>query len=162
MSLYDIPVTNIFGEAASLEPYRDKVMLIVNVASKCGFTPQYNGLEALYKKYRDRGFVVLGFPCSQFANQEPESEPQIAQFCKRTFGVTFPMFAKVLVNGPEAHPLFRHLTEAKPGFLSTRSIKWNFTKFLVDRQGNVTRRFGSLTKPESLERHVEALLGDVG
>jgi glutathione peroxidase len=159
MSLYDIDVTTIQGQVESLGVHRGKVMLIVNVASRCGFTPQYEGLEALYRKHRDRGFVVLGFPCDQFGHQEPGGEAEIAQFCERTFGVSFPMFAKVNVNGPGAHPLFRRLTAAKRGFLWTRRIKWNFTKFLVDREGVVKRRFGSLTKPESLERHVEALLG---
>jgi glutathione peroxidase len=159
MSLYDINVTTIKGKTESLDVYRGQAMLIVNVASRCGFTPQYKGLEALYQQYRDRGFVILGFPCDQFGNQEPGPETEIAQFCELNFGVSFPLFAKVLVNGPEAHPLFQYLTKAKRGFLGTRAIKWNFTKFLVDRQGNVTRRFGSMTKPESLHRHVEALLG---
>ena len=159
MSLYDIDVTTIKGQHESLNVYRGKAMLIVNVASRCGFTPQYKGLEALYQRYRDRGFVLLGFPCDQFGNQEPGPEAEIVQFCELNFGVSFPLFAKVLVNGPEAHPLFRYLTEARRGFLGTRAIKWNFTKFLIDRQGNVARRFGSMTKPESLHRQVEALLG---
>jgi glutathione peroxidase len=159
MPLYDIDVTTIKGQTETLGVYRGQAMLIVNVASRCGFTPQYKGLDALYRKYRDRGFVILGFPCDQFGNQEPGSEAEIATFCEVNFGVSFPLFAKVLVNGPDAHPLFRHLTETKRGLLGTRSIKWNFTKFLVDRQGNVTRRFGPLTKPERLYRPVEAILG---
>jgi glutathione peroxidase len=159
MSLYDIPVTNIRGQTETLETYRGKVLLIVNVASRCGFTPQYEGLEALYRKQRERGLVILGFPCDQFGNQEPGAEAEIAQFCSLNFGVSFPMFAKVLVNGPDAHPLFRYLTNARRGLFWTRAIKWNFTKFLLDRQGNVVKRYGPLTKPERLERRVEALLG---
>ena len=159
MNLYDIPVTTIRGQSETLDGYRGKVLVIVNVASRCGFTPQYEGLEALYRKHREQGLVVLGFPCDQFGNQEPGAEAEIAQFCSLKFGVSFPMFAKVLVNGADAHPLFRYLTNARRGVFWTRAIKWNFTKFLVDRQGNVVKRYGSLTKPERLERRVEALLG---
>jgi glutathione peroxidase len=158
MSLYDIRVTTIRGQTEALEVHRGKVLLIVNVASRCGFTPQYAGLEALYQKYRDRGLVILGFPCDQFGNQEPGGEAEIAQFCSLNFGVSFPMFAKVHVNGADAHPLFKHLTAERRGLFWTRSIKWNFTKFLVDRHGNVVKRFGSLTRPERLHRPIEALL----
>ena len=159
MSLYDIPVTTIRGKTESLEAYRGKVLLVINVASRCGFTPQYEGLEKLYRKYRDRGFVILGFPCDQFGNQEPGGEAEIAQFCSLNFGVSFPMFAKVHVNGADAHPLFKHLTAERRGLLWSRSIKWNFTKFLIDRHGQAVKRFGSLTKPQRLEPRIEALLG---
>jgi glutathione peroxidase len=158
MSLYDIPVTTIRGQTETLDDYRGKVLLIVNVASRCGFTPQYQGLETLYRKHRERGLVILGFPCDQFGNQEPGAETEIEKFCTLKFGVSFPMFAKVFVNGPDAHSLYRYLTSARRGVFWTRAIKWNFTKFLVDRHGNVTNRFGSLTRPERLERRVEALL----
>ena len=159
MSFYDIPVITIRGQTETLGIYRGKVLLIVNAASRCGFTPQYEGLEALYRKHRERGLVILGFPCDQFGRQEPGAEAEIEQFCSLNFGVSFPMFAKVLVNGPDAHPLFRYLTNARQGLFWTRAIKWNFTKFLVDRQGNVVKRFGSLTRPERLDSRIEALLG---
>jgi glutathione peroxidase len=159
-SIYDIPVTTIDGAPAALEPYRGKVLLVVNVASKCGFTPQYAGLEELYRTYRDRGLVVLGFPCNQFMWQEPGDDNDIKSFCALKYNVTFPMFAKVDVNGRSAHPLYKHLKSAARGFLWSRAIKWNFTKFLVDRTGTVVRRFAPMTKPHKLARHIEKLLAE--
>jgi len=156
--LYDIPVTAIDGTPQTLGPYRGRVMLIVNVARKCGFTSQYAGLESLYKEYKDRGLVVLGFPCNQFLKQEPGSDAEIRQFCSLKYNVTFPMFAKVEVNGRNAHILYQYLKAEKRGMLWTRSIKWNFTKFLVDRLGNVVSRYSAFTKPEKLKRHIESLL----
>ena len=141
------------------ETYKGKVVIIVNTASKCGFTPQFEGLEKLYSTYKDRGLVVLGFPCNQFGGQEPGDEQQIATFCQTRFAVTFPMFAKVEVNGAQAHPLFQFLTQAKPGILNTESIKWNFTKFLINRQGEVVGRYAPTTKPSDLLAEIEALLG---
>jgi glutathione peroxidase len=158
-SIYDIPVTTIDGTPATLAEYRGKVMLVVNVASKCGFTPQYAGLEELYRKYRERGLVVLGFPCNQFLWQEPGDGDAIKSFCTLKYNVTFPMFAKVDVNGSSAHPLYKHLKHAARGSLGTKSIKWNFTKFLVGRDGKVVRRYGTATKPESLAADIEKLLG---
>ena len=158
MSLFEIPVTALDGTTQTLEQYRGKVLLIVNVASKCAFTSQYAGLEALYRKYADRGLVVLGFPCNQFNHQEPGTEADIKQFCSLKYDVTFPVFAKLNVNGAEAHPLYRHLKAAARGTLGTQGIKWNFTKFLVDRDGNVVERFGMFTKPKSIEADVEKLL----
>jgi len=154
VALFDIPVTTIEGRKETLEAYRGRVLLIVNVASKCGFTGQYAGLEALYQKYRDDGLVVLGFPCDQFLNQEPGSEAEIQQFCSLTYAVTFPMYAKVKVNGSETHPLYQNLKSARSGSLWTRSIKWNFTKFLIGRDGSVVKRFGTLVTGKSLERDV--------
>lgn len=158
-SLYDLPLTAIDGTQRSLAEYRGRVLLVVNVASRCGFTGQYAGLESLYRAYRDRGLVVLGFPCNQFLGQEPGGEQDIAQFCTRDFGVTFPMFAKVEVNGPNAHPLYRHLKAAKAGLLGSRGVKWNFTKFLIDRNGAVVGRFGPMTSPKALAARIESLLG---
>jgi glutathione peroxidase len=158
-SIYDIPVTALDGTATTLAPYRGKVMLVVNVASKCGFTPQYAGLEELYRTYKDRGLVVLGFPCNQFMGQEPGDGAEIQSFCSLKYNVTFPMFAKVDVNGRNAHPLYKHLKDAARGFLWSRAIKWNFTKFLVDREGNVVRRFATMTKPHKLASAIEKLLG---
>jgi len=157
-SIYDIKVKTINGEETTLEPYKGKVLLIVNVASKCGYTPQYDGLETLHEKYKDQGLVVLGFPCNQFGSQEPGSEAEIQNFCRVNFGVTFPMFSKINVNGEETHPLYRYLKSEQPGILGTEAIKWNFTKFLVDKEGNVVERFGSSTKPKELEEKIEALL----
>lgn len=157
-TIYDFKVKTIEGKETTLEQYRDKVMLIVNVASKCGFTPQYDGLEALYKKYKDKGLVVLGFPCNQFSAQEPGTEEEIQNFCRVNFGVTFPMFAKIKVNGDDTHPLYVHLKSEQPGILGSEMIKWNFTKFLVDKEGNVVQRFGSSTKPKALEEDIEKLL----
>jgi glutathione peroxidase len=158
MSVYDFTVKTIRGEEQSLADYRGKVLLIVNTASKCGFTPQYKELEELYEQYRDRGFVVLGFPCNQFGHQEPGTEEEIEQFCQVNYGVTFPMFAKVDVNGENAHPLFQYLKEKAPGVFGTKAIKWNFTKFLVDRNGNVVARFASQTKPSELKSEIEKWL----
>lgn len=152
MDLYDIPMKTIEGEATTLGRYRGSLLLIVNVASRCGFTPQYKGLEALYQKYKDRGLVVLGFPCNQFGSQEPASEAEIRTFCDMNYGVTFPMFAKIDVNGPHAHPLYRHLKAAKKGWLGREDIAWNFTKFLVGREGEVLRRYSSRRTPETIEK----------
>ena len=154
-SIYSIGVKTIDGASTTLEPYRGKVMLIVNTASKCGFTSQFAGLETLYRRYKGRGFVVLGFPCNQFASQEPLSEPQIRNFCQVNYGVTFPMFAKIDVNGPNAHPLYSHLKQSAPGILRSEAIKWNFTKFLVDREGRVVRRYAPSTKPEEIASDIE-------
>ncbi|SFA40269.1 glutathione peroxidase [Parageobacillus thermantarcticus] len=158
MSIYDFTAKTIRGEEQSLADYKGKVLLIVNTASKCGFTPQYKELQELYEQYRNRGFVVLGFPCNQFGNQEPGTEEEIEQFCQVNYGVTFPMFAKVDVNGEQAHPLFRYLTEKAPGVFGTKAIKWNFTKFLIDRNGNVVARFAPQTKPSELKSEIEKLL----
>ncbi len=157
-SIYDIPVTALDGTTGTLAPYRGQVMLVVNVASRCGFTPQYAGLEALYRTYKDRGFAVLGFPCNQFLWQEPGDADAIAAFCTVERGATFPVFAKLRVNGSQTHPLFRHLKAARRGLLGTRAIKWNFTKFLVNRGGKVVGRFGALTRPEALAGRIETLL----
>jgi glutathione peroxidase len=157
-SVYDFEAARLSGEATPLKAYEGKVMLIVNTASKCGFTPQYAGLERLYKLYADKGLVVLGFPCNQFGHQEPGSEDEIAEFCQLNYGVSFPMFAKVDVNGDDAHPLFRHLKAEAPGLLGSKSIKWNFTKFLVDKQGRVVKRFAPNDAPEKLGPEIEALL----
>ncbi|MCX7216142.1 MAG: glutathione peroxidase [Burkholderiales bacterium] len=156
--LYDIPLTRIDGTQTSLAEYRNKVALIVNTASQCGFTPQYAGLEALYRKYKDQGFVVLGFPCNQFGAQEPGDEAQIAGFCELNYGVTFPMFAKVDVNGPNTHPLFVALKKEAKGVLGSEAIKWNFTKFLLDRSGQVADRMAPLSTPQSLDGLVYQLL----
>ena len=157
-SLDGIEVRTIDGKAETLAKHAGKTLLVVNVASKCGFTPQYAGLEALWRKYRDRGLVVLGFPCDQFGHQEPGSEEEIQAFCSRTYGVTFPMFAKVDVNGANAHPLYRQLKKAAPGLLGTEAIKWNFTKFLVDRDGNVVERYAPNAEPASLAGDIGKLL----
>ena len=157
-SIYDFKVKTIEGKETTLETYKGKVMLIVNVASKCGYTPQYDGLESLYKKYKEKGLVILGFPCNQFSSQEPGSEKEIQNFCRVNFGVTFPMFAKINVNGDQTHPLYRYLKSQQPGIFGSESIKWNFTKFLIDKEGNVLERFGSSTKPRSLEDIIEKLL----
>lgn len=146
------------GEPVSLEQYAGKVLLIVNTASECGFTPQYAGLQKLHETYAARGLDVLGFPCNQFGKQEPGDAAQIGSFCEKNFGVTFPMFAKIDVNGANAHPLYRWLTDEAPGLLGIEAIKWNFTKFLVDREGNVVKRYAPLTKPEAIEADIEKLL----
>lgn len=156
--LFRLPVVTIDGEETSLEAWRGRVLLIVNVASACGFTPQYEGLQALHHKYADRGLTVLGFPCNQFGKQEPACERDIKQFATEKYGVSFPLFAKIDVNGKHAHPLFQQLKRAAPGLLGTEAIKWNFTKFLLDRSGNVVARFGTRTKPSELEREIEKLL----
>ena len=157
-SIYDIPVTDIHGKEQKLDQYKDKVLLIVNTASKCGFTPQYKGLEAVYKKMHARGLDVLGFPCNQFGAQEPGSEDEIESFCEINYGVTFPLFAKVDVNGDNATPLYQYLKKARPGVLGSEAIKWNFTKFLVDRSGKVLKRYAPQTKPEDMQRDIEAAL----
>jgi glutathione peroxidase len=151
MSIYDFEVKTINGETISMNMFQNKVLLIVNVASKCGFTSQYEGLENLYEKYKNKGFAILGFPCNQFMNQEPLNEDDIKSFCSITYGVTFPMFAKIDVNGEHTHPLYAYLKEAQKGLLGIEAIKWNFTKFLVDKSGIVVNRFAPATKPESLE-----------
>ncbi|MCI0704579.1 MAG: glutathione peroxidase [Planctomycetia bacterium] len=159
MNLYDVSVTTIDGQTQTLDVYRDKVLLVVNVASKCGFTPQYAGLEALYREYKDRGLVVLGFPCNQFMHQEPGDEAEIAKFCSLKYDVTFPMFAKVNVNGTDTHPLYKLLKNERRGFLWTRAIKWNFTKFLINRSGEVIARYSAFTPPAKLARRIDKLLG---
>jgi glutathione peroxidase len=158
-SAWDFEATSIAGEPQPLSRFRGKVALIVNTASKCGLTPQYEGLQQLYDRYRDRGFVVLGFPSNQFANQEPGSNDEIAQFCQLNFGVSFPMFARIDVNGDDAHPLFEFLKKSKPGALGIESIKWNFSKFLVDRDGRVVARYSPTTEPAAIAADVERLLG---
>ncbi len=157
-SIYDFSVDDIAGKPVALERYRGKVLLIVNTASKCGFTPQYKGLEALYRKYRSQGLEVLGFPCNQFGAQEPGSAEEIESFCEINYGVTFPLFAKVDVNGDDAAPLYRHLKRERPGLLGSEAIKWNFTKFLVDREGKVVERYAPNTEPAALSADVENLL----
>jgi len=158
-ALYDIDLTDIDGRTQKLGAFAGKALLVVNVASRCGFTPQYQGLEALWRRYRDRGFVVLGFPCDQFGHQEPGDEAEIKNFCAGNYDVTFPLFAKTEVNGEGAHPLYRALKSAAPGLIGTQAIKWNFTKFLVDRQGEAVRRRAPTVKPEDLAEEIEALLG---
>jgi glutathione peroxidase len=158
MNVYDIDLTTLDGKPQKMEAYRGKTLLVVNVASQCGFTPQYAGLQALYDKYRDKGFAILGFPCDQFGHQEPGSEAEIGAFCQKNYGVTFPMFAKTEVNGANAHPLYRHLKGEKPGVLGTEAIKWNFTKFLVGPDGTVLKRYAPTDKPEAIEKDVAALL----
>ena len=155
---YEFEATSLDGKPVRLQEFTGKPLLIVNTASKCGFTPQYTGLEALYQRYRDRGLVVLGFPCNQFGEQEPGTASEIGAFCEKNYGVSFPMFAKVDVNGDSAHPLYQWLKEAAPGLLGSKAIKWNFTKFLVDRSGSVKARFAPTTKPEDLVSDIEALL----
>jgi glutathione peroxidase len=157
VSLYDIPLKMIDGSTVTLERWRGKALLIVNVASHCGFTPQYKGLEELYRRHQDR-LVVLGFPCNQFRKQEPGSESQILAFCSQEYDVTFPLFAKVDVNGPNAHPLYRVLKAAKRGLLGRKSIAWNFTKFLVSKNGEVLRRYGPRRTPEAIEKDLVDVL----
>ncbi len=157
-SIYDFSVDDIHGKQQKLADYKDKVLLVVNVASKCGFTPQYKGLEALYEKMHARGLEVLGFPCNQFGAQEPGSEDEIAQFCEINYGVTFPLFAKIDVNGGDAAPLYQHLKKARPGLLGSEAIKWNFTKFLVDRNGKVVERYAPNVEPEAIAGDIEKLL----
>ncbi|KHT59775.1 glutathione peroxidase [Alteromonas macleodii] len=158
MALYEHAITLNNGEQTTLEQYKGKVLLIVNTASKCGFTPQYEGLESLYNKYNDKGFEILGFPCDQFGHQEPGSDEDIAQFCSLNFGVSFPLFKKTNVNGPDANPLFEELKNEAPGLLGTKRIKWNFTKFLVNAQGKVLKRYAPTVKPEAIEKDIAKLL----
>jgi glutathione peroxidase len=159
-ALYDLPVRTIDGTMTTLAPYRGQVLLIVNTASECGLTPQYTGLESLHRELAPRGFAVLGFPCNQFGAQEPGNDADIKTFCSTNYDVTFPMFAKIDVNGETTHPLFRLLKGEQPGVLGTEAIKWNFTKFLVGRDGTVLRRFAPTDTPESLRADVEKALGD--
>ena len=157
-SVYDFEADTIMGFPKSLSDFRGRVLLIVNTASKCGFTPQYADLQALYERYHERGFEVLGFPCNQFMNQEPGDGTEIAQFCQVNYGVTFPMFAKIDVNGSDTHPLFAYLKAEAPGALGLKRVKWNFTKFLVDREGRVVKRFEPNVEPGSIAPDIEALL----
>ena len=157
-SIYDFKASRLNGEEEQLDTYRGKVLLIVNTASECGYTPQYAGLETLYRNLGVRGLVVLGFPCNQFGTQEPGDAAAIGQFCQSNFGVSFPMFAKIDVNGDNAHPLYNYLKHEAAGLLGTEAIKWNFTKFLVDRNGKVVERYAPATKPEDLTQAIEALL----
>ena len=157
-TITEIPVTTAGGELADLSEFAGKVLLIVNVASKCGFTPQYTGLEELHRRYGERGFEVLGFPCNQFGAQEPGDAAEIASFCSLTYDVTFPVFGKIDVNGADAAPLYRWLKKQAPGLFGTEGIKWNFTKFLIDREGNVVERYAPQTKPEDIAADIERLL----
>jgi len=157
-AIHEFTVERLEGGSQSLGDYAGQVLLIVNTASQCGFTPQYQGLEALYQRYRERGLVVLGFPCNQFGAQEPGAAAEIASFCQKNYGVSFPMFAKVEVNGDHAHPLYQYLKKAAPGLLGSEGIKWNFTKFLVNRQGEVTGRYAPATAPEAMATDIEELL----
>jgi glutathione peroxidase len=159
MSLYDITVNTIDGATLQLSDYRSQVLLVVNVASKCGFTSQYAGLEELYRRYREHGFAILGFPCDQFSHQEPGDEAEIKKFCTLTYDITFPLFAKIEVNGSNTHPLYAYLKKARPGFLGSEAIKWNFTKFLVGRSGEVLKRYASIDTPEKIEADLRQLLG---
>jgi len=160
MNVFDYSATALDGTPLDLSRYRGKVLLIVNTASACGFTPQYKGLEAVYRQFQARGAEVLGFPCNQFGHQERGSEAEIGAFCEKNFGVSFPLFAKIDVNGAEAHPLFRYLKQAAPGVLGTERIKWNFTKFLVNRDGDVVKRYAPQTKPEAIAADIEKLLAN--
>jgi len=156
--LYDIICQSITGAKEALSTYQDKVLLIVNTASQCGFTPQFQGLEALYQQYRPQGFEILGFPCNQFGSQDPGSNDDILHFCQTKYGVSFPMFAKIEVNGPNTHPLYQFLKNQAPGLMGSEAIKWNFTKFLVDQSGNVQDRFAPTTKPEDIAPAIQKLL----
>jgi glutathione peroxidase len=156
-SFYNFSATTLFGQKVNMNTYKGKTILVVNTASKCGLTPQYEGLETLYKKYKDKGFVILGFPCNQFANQEPGDEKAISETCYTNYGVTFPMFAKVDVNGENAHPIFKYLKKELGGLFGSM-IKWNFTKFLIDSEGKPVKRFAPTTKPEAIEQYLEGIL----
>ena len=156
-NFHQFTATSLQGKEINTESYKGKVVLVLNTASKCGFTPQYEGLEKLYKEYKDKGLVILGFPCNQFGGQEPGSEKEISEGCLINYGVSFPMFSKVEVNGPNAHPIFKYLKSELKGFPGN-NVKWNFTKFLVDKNGKPYKRFSSVTKPESLRKDIEALL----
>ena len=158
-TLYDYNCQTPSGKKKSLKDYRGKVLLVVNTASKCGFTPQFAGLEELYEKYKDEGFEILGFPCNQFGKQDPGSNDEIMEFCQLNYGVSFPMFAKIEVNGGGADPLFKYLKKEAPGALGTERIKWNFTKFLIDAEGNVVKRYAPTDKPASIEKDVRKQLG---
>ena len=156
-NFYDFKATSLQGKEVSMESYKGKVVLVVNTASKCGLTPQYEGLEQLYKEYKDKGLVILGFPCNQFANQEPGGEKEISEGCLINYGVSFPMFSKIDVNGPDAHPIYKYLKKELKGFPGSE-IKWNFGKFLLDKQGTPYKRFSPITKPEKLRKDIEKLL----
>lgn len=157
-NFFDLSAQRLDGKTQDFSAYRGKVVLVVNVASKCGFTPQYTGLEALWKKYADRGLVILGFPCNQFGAQEPGDATEIATFCSTTYPVSFPLFAKIDVNGNDTHPVYQHLKSAAPGVLGTEGVKWNFTKFLVNKEGTVVTRYAPTTTPDALEADIENLL----
>ena len=159
-SIYDITADSLAGAPVNLGQYKGQVLLIVNTASKCGFTPQYKGLEAVYEQFKDKGALVLGFPCNQFGAQEPGQAEEIGAFCEKNYGVTFPLFAKIDVNGDGAHPLFRQLKKDAPGILGTEAIKWNFTKFLIRKDGTVYKRYAPATKPEELIGDIEKLLAE--
>lgn len=159
-TVHDFKADSLAGAPVDLAQYRGKVLLIVNTASNCGFTPQYKSLEAVYQQFRDKGVEVLGFPCNQFGRQEPGSADEIGAFCEKNYGVTFPLFAKIDVNGDDAHPLFRHLKQAAPGVIGTEAIKWNFTKFLVKKDGTVHKRYAPQTEPKELMQDIEQLLAD--
>ena len=158
MSIYDFSAENIKGEMVDFSNFKNKTLLIVNTASKCGFTPQYKGLEELYEKYKNKGFLVLGFPCNQFGNQESGSRGQIEQFCQLNYNVSFPLFNKIKVNGKDTHPLYKYIKKQAPGFLGTEKIKWNFTKFLVNKDGKVLKRFASAVTPEKIAPLIEKIL----
>ena len=158
MSVYEYEASLNNGQVQSLEQYKDKVLLIVNTASKCGFTPQYEGLQQLYTKYQDQGLEILAFPCNQFASQEAGDDAEIKQFCDLTFNISFPLFAKIEVNGEQTHPLYRYLKQEATGVLGSQAVKWNFTKFLVNRQGKVLKRYAPATKPEALVKDIEQAL----
>lgn len=160
MSVLDFTAQDIAGKEVDLSQYKGKVLLIVNTASNCGFTPQYKGLEEVYGQFKDKGAVVLGFPCNQFGGQEPKGEAEIGAFCEKNFGVTFPLFSKVDVNGANAHPLFKHLKKEAPGLLGTEGIKWNFTKFLIKKDGSVYKRYPPQTAPKDLMADIEKLLAE--
>jgi glutathione peroxidase len=157
-NVYDFSCSTSSGDDTPLADYRGKVLLVVNTASKCGFTPQFAGLEEMYEKYRERGLEILGFPCNQFGKQDPGSNEEITEFCQLNYGVSFPMFGKIEVNGRGADPLYQHLKKAAPGALGTRGIKWNFTKFLINRDGEVLKRFSPATTPARIEKEIEQLL----
>lgn len=157
-SIYDFNAADIRGEEHSLDEFRGKVLLIVNTASKCGFTPQFEGLQSLYVELKEKGLEVLGFPCNQFRNQDPADDKAISEFCSLNYGVDFPMFAKIDVNGPNVHPLFEYLKHSAKGLLGSEAVKWNFTKFLVNRDGEVVRRYPPTTKPSAIRADIEALL----
>jgi glutathione peroxidase len=159
VNVFDFQATSLNGKPVDLAQYRGKALLIVNTASKCGFTPQYQGLEAVYRELHGRGLEVLGFPCNQFGSQEPGTEEEIGAFCEKNYGVSFPMFAKVDVNGDDAHPLWKHLKGEAPGVLGLEAIKWNFTKFLIGRDGKVVKRYAPQTKPEEIAGDIERVLG---
>jgi len=159
-TVYDFKAKSLDGKDIDLSQFQGKVLLIVNTASECGFTPQYKGLEAVYEQFRDKGVEVLGFPCNQFGSQEPGSNEEIGAFCERNYGVTFPLFDKIDVNGDAAHPLFKHLKSAAPGLMGTEAIKWNFTKFLVRKDGRVYKRYAPQTEPKELMKDIEKLLAE--